>query len=77
MTVFETSVRIARPIEEVFAYVSDPLNLTHWNSAVRAVWKTRGRESEVGSRYTMERELPRGGVQNELEVFARGPTPFT
>jgi hypothetical protein len=89
MTGFGTSVRIARAIEEVFAYVSDPLNLPHWNSAVRAVWKTRGRESEVGSRYTMERELPRGGVQNELEVFARehatefgirttsGPTPFT
>jgi uncharacterized membrane protein len=89
MTGFETSVRIGRPIEQVFAYVSDPLNLPHWNSAVRAVWKTHGRESEVGSRYTMERELPRGGVQNELEVFARehatevgirttsGPTPFT
>jgi uncharacterized protein YndB with AHSA1/START domain len=89
MTGFGTSVRIARPIEEVFAYVSDPLNLPHWNSAVRAVWQPRGRESEVGSRYTMERELPRGGVQNELEVFARehatefgirttsGPTPFT
>jgi uncharacterized protein YndB with AHSA1/START domain len=36
MTGFETSVFIRRPIEEVFAYVSDPLNLPHWNSAVRA-----------------------------------------
>jgi len=26
MTRFETSIRIGRPIEEVFAYVSDPLN---------------------------------------------------
>jgi uncharacterized protein YndB with AHSA1/START domain len=89
MTSFETSVRIDRPIEEVFAYVSDPLKFPHWNSAVQAVRQTRGRESEVGSTYTMERELPRGGVQNELEVFAReqpsefsirttsGPTPFT
>jgi uncharacterized protein YndB with AHSA1/START domain len=89
MTGFETRVVIRRPIEEVFAYVSDPLNLPHWNSAVRAVRKTSGRESEVGSTYTVERELPRGGVQNDLEVFAReqpaqfgirttsGPTPFT
>jgi uncharacterized membrane protein len=77
MTAFKTSVRIKRPIEEVFGYVSDPLNFPHWNSAVRAVWKTRGRESEVGSKYMMERELPSGAVQNELELFARErPTEF-
>lgn len=89
MTAFKTSVRIRRPIEAVFAFVADPLNFPRWNSAVRAVEKTRGRESEVGSTYTMERELPSGGAQNELEIFARehptefgirttsGPTPFT
>jgi ligand-binding SRPBCC domain-containing protein len=88
VTAFKTSVRIRRPIEDVFAFVSDPLNFPQWNSAVRAVGKTSGRESEVGSTYTMERELPRGRVQNELEMFARelpsqfgirttsGPTPF-
>ena len=89
MTTFETSVRIRRPIEDVFAFLSEPLNFPRWNSAVRAVEKTRGRESEVGSTYTMERELPTGRVQNELEIFARehptefgirttsGPTPFS
>jgi uncharacterized protein YndB with AHSA1/START domain len=89
VTAFKTSVRIRRPIEDVFAFVSDPLNFPHWNSAVRAVGKTSGRESEAGSTYLMERELPSGGVQNELEIFARehpsqfsirttsGPTPFT
>jgi uncharacterized protein YndB with AHSA1/START domain len=89
MTAFKTSVRITRPIEAVFAYVSDPLNFPHWNSAVRAVRKTHGRESEVGSTYTMERDLPSGFVQNGLEIIALerptefgirttvGPTPFT
>jgi hypothetical protein len=89
VTRFKTSVRIRCPIEEVFAFVSEPLNFPHWNSAVRAVRKTGGRDGEVGSTYTMERELPSGGVQNELEVFARreptefgirttsGPTPFS
>jgi uncharacterized protein YndB with AHSA1/START domain len=84
-----TSIRIRRPIEEVFAFVSDPLNFPHWNSAVWAVRKTGGRESEAGSTHTMERQLPSGGVQNELELFARehptefgisttsGPTPFS
>jgi uncharacterized protein YndB with AHSA1/START domain len=89
VTAFRTSVRIRRPIEDVFAFVSEPLNFPHWNSAVTAVEKTRGRESEVGSTYTMERQLPTGRVQNELEIFARehatdfgirttsGPTPFS
>jgi uncharacterized protein YndB with AHSA1/START domain len=89
VTGFKASVRIKRPIDEVFAYVSDPLNFPRWNSAVRAVWQTHGRESAVGSKYTMERELPSAAVQNELELFARehptefgirttsGPTPFT
>jgi ligand-binding SRPBCC domain-containing protein len=89
VTAFKTSVRITRPIEDVFAFVSDPLNFPHWNSAVQAVWKTRGQASEVGSTYTMQRELPSGSVENELEIFARehptdfgirtrsGPTPFS
>jgi uncharacterized membrane protein len=89
MTEFTTSVRIERPIEEVFAYISDPLNFPHWNSAVRTVRKTRGGDGEIGSTYTMERELPSGGAENELELFGlerptefgirttSGPTPFS
>jgi uncharacterized protein YndB with AHSA1/START domain len=89
VTRFETSVRIRRPIEEVFGFVADPLNLRDWNTAVRAVWKTRGRESELGSTYSLERELPSGRVRNDLEIFAHefpidfgirttsGPTPFS
>ncbi len=89
MTTFETSVRIRRPIDEVFDFVADPLNLRHWNSAVRAVWKTRGQESEAGSTYSMERDLPGGRARNDLEIFAHelpvafgirttsGPTPFS
>jgi hypothetical protein len=89
VTRFTTSVGIGCPIEEVFAFVSEPLNFPRWNSAVRAVRKTGGPDGQVGSTYTMERELPRGRVENELEVFARGrptefgirttsgPTPFT
>ena len=77
MTRLTTSVRIRCPLDEVFAFVSEPLNFPRWNSAVRAVRKTRGRDGEVGSTYTMERELPRGSVQNELEIFARRrPTEF-
>lgn len=88
MISFETSVRIGRPIEEVFAFVSDPLQFPRWNSAVRDVRAISGGNGQPGSTYLMERELPTGRAENELEVFAReqpsevsirttsGPTPF-
>jgi uncharacterized protein YndB with AHSA1/START domain len=81
---FETGVQIARPIEDVFAYVSNPGNFPRWNSAVYAV-----RETEPGSMYVIERELPSGRATNELRIVASepprefairttsGPTPFS
>lgn len=84
---FETLVRIARPIEEVFAYVSDPGNFPAWNSAVETVRRTTGARA-VGSTYAMKRRLPSGSAANELEIVAfeqprefairttSGPTPF-
>jgi uncharacterized membrane protein len=89
VTEFTTSVRIRRPIGEVFAFASDPLNLPQWNSAVQAVRRTGGPGDGVGSTYALERELPIGRVENQLELFARehptefgirttsGPTPFS
>jgi ligand-binding SRPBCC domain-containing protein len=88
MIAFETDVRIDRPIEEVFAFVSDPLNFPRWNSAVQAVRRTSADENGAASTYLMERELPSGRAANELEVVASespreftiraiaGPTPF-
>lgn len=85
---FETSVRIDRPVEDVFAFVSDPLLFPRWNSAVKAADNISGATGEVGSTYSMRRELPGGQVENELEVLVRvrpeefvirttsGPTPF-
>jgi carbon monoxide dehydrogenase subunit G len=84
---FTTAVRIARPIETVFAFAADPLRYPGWNSAVQSVRAVAGR-GEVGSTYVMERQLPSGRAENGLEVLAReepdefvvrttsGPTPF-
>jgi uncharacterized protein YndB with AHSA1/START domain len=84
---FETAVSIDRPVEEVFDYVSDPLNFPRWNSAVQAVRATSG-QGEQGSTYAMERELPSGHAENDLEIVeverpsaftirtTSGPTPF-
>ncbi|MGZ4288089.1 MAG: SRPBCC family protein [Solirubrobacteraceae bacterium] len=88
MIAFQTSVRIKRPIEEVFAFASDPLLFPRWNSAVQTVHQTSEERGAVGSTYSMQRQLPTGQVENELEVLAldrptefairtnSGPTPF-
>jgi uncharacterized membrane protein len=85
---FETNIRIDRPVEEVFAYVSEPLNFPDWNSGVETMRKTSAGEGGVVSRYVMERELPTGRATDELDVVASepprqfairaitGPTPF-
>ena len=84
MIAFETDVCIERPIEDVFAYVSNPGNFPFWNSAVNAV-----RESEPDSTYVMERRLPTGRAVNEVKIVGSerprefairttsGPTPFS
>lgn len=88
MIAFETDVRIDRPLEDVFSYVSDPGNFPRWNSAVQAVRMTSAGVNGVGATYSLERELPSGWATNELEVVANerprefaictvsGPTPF-
>jgi hypothetical protein len=69
VTRFETSVRIRRPIGDVFDFVADSLNFRHWNSAVRAVWSSHRRQRVVGSMYGREREF---GIRT-----TSGPTPFS
>lgn len=88
MIEIDTHVRIERPIEDVFDYVSDPRNFPRWNSAVRSVIQTAVTESGAGATYTMQRDLPTGRAANVLEVVQRhrptefvikttsGPTPF-
>ena len=88
MIAFKSEVGIDRPVEEVFAYVSDPRNFPSWNSAVRDVHPSSAAADDPGSTYTMKRQLPTGVATNQLEVVAgkqpyefairttAGPTPF-
>jgi uncharacterized protein YndB with AHSA1/START domain len=69
----KTNVHISRRIEDVFAYVSDPLNLPRWNSPVEAVRNASAAQNGVASTYSMERALPTGRAVNELEVVANEP----
>jgi uncharacterized protein YndB with AHSA1/START domain len=82
MSSIETTVAVARPRDEVFAYVADPRRFPEWNSAVESVVPLDH------GRYEMRRRLPTGPATNELEVVSSrapdeltirttsGPTPF-
>ena len=68
---FTTTIRIDRPIEDVFKRVADPRGFPDWNSAVESV-------QAEGRRYVMRRRLPSGRATNELEIVERQPpTAFT
>jgi uncharacterized protein YndB with AHSA1/START domain len=85
---FQTTLRVKRPIEEVFAFVSNPLLFPQWNSAVQTVHDISAESDGPGSTYLMQRQLRSGPAENQLEVFSRehptnfgirttsGPTPF-
>lgn len=88
MIQFDVSIRINRPLEQVFAYVTDESNMARWNSAVQSVRQTSPGPTGVGATYRMVRQLPQGQAENTYEITAyqpnqtltiettSGPTPF-
>jgi Polyketide cyclase / dehydrase and lipid transport len=66
-----SSIEIARPPEEVFSYVTDPLRLAEWQESVVSTRMEGGGPAGVGSRVAVVRpqarkELPRN-VRNLKE----------
>lgn len=47
----QASTRIERPVEEVFAFVSDPTNDVKWHSTVLRAWRTSEGPIGVGSTF--------------------------
>jgi uncharacterized protein YndB with AHSA1/START domain len=59
-----SGIEIARPPDEVFAYVTDPSRFGEWQRDVVAVRHERGRPGRVGSRFTTTRRI--GGVERTM-----------
>jgi uncharacterized protein YndB with AHSA1/START domain len=80
---FDLEVRIARPVADVFAYVSDVTNLPSWQeSAVNAEWiepraRFRERRSFLGHRAELELEVTAYEPDRRFDVKAvSGPVRF-
>jgi uncharacterized protein YndB with AHSA1/START domain len=81
----ERSIVIDRPVEQVFAYVTDASKAPGWQGGVEAV---EGQASTVGSQYTEVRKFMGREMRSVLELTAfepnarwaakvvKGPVPY-
>jgi uncharacterized protein YndB with AHSA1/START domain len=64
MTALTTTIEIARPQQEVFAYVTDPTRFTEWQGDVVRVDVEDGYRPAVGARFTTVRRV--GGAERTM-----------
>jgi uncharacterized protein YndB with AHSA1/START domain len=68
----ERSIEIARPPEDVYAYVADPANLPAWQGPVEGVdWA--GGPAEAGETFRERRTFIGRRVESTVEVLAADP----
>jgi uncharacterized protein YndB with AHSA1/START domain len=68
-----SNIEIARPPDEVYAYVTDPSRFPEWQHDVVRVRVQQGRPPGVGSRFTTTRRIGRVEQTTTQEVTAADP----
>jgi uncharacterized protein YndB with AHSA1/START domain len=68
-----SDIEIARPPDEVYAYVTDPSRFPEWQHDVVRVRVQEGRPPGVGSRFTTTRRIGRVEQTTTQEVTAADP----
>jgi uncharacterized protein YndB with AHSA1/START domain len=68
-----SEIEIARPPDEVYAYVTDPSRFPEWQHDVVRVRVQGGRPPGVGSRFTTTRRIGRVEQTTTQEVTAADP----
>ena len=75
MATFENTVTIGRPIEEVFAFLSDFENVPKWNYAVVETRKVSEGPVGVGAIYRQVRSVP-SRSEERFEVIGYDPPRY-
>ena len=71
MAAFQNIVTIARPPDEVFAFLADFGNIPAWNYAIARTVQTSPGQAGVGATYRQTRTIPRGSEEGfEVTDFA-------
>ena len=60
MATFHNTVTIARPTDQVFAFLADFGNIPAWNYAIARTVQTSPGQPGVGAAYRQARTIPRG-----------------
>ncbi|MGS2615249.1 SRPBCC family protein [Micromonospora sp. LZ34] len=68
MSPIVTTIEVARPPAEAFAYVTDPTRFAEWQQDVVSVRMADGRPPAVGSRFTTTRRIGRGEQAMTQEI---------
>jgi len=71
MATFQNTVTIARPANEVFAFLADFGNIPAWNYAIARTIQTSPGQPGVGATYRQTRTIPRSSEEGfEVTDFA-------
>ena len=74
---FELSTLVDRPMENVFAFLSNPLNLPKWQSMVASIEQVTPGAVGIGSKYNIHAALLGRAIDGVMEVIAcEPPTKF-
>lgn len=66
-------VLIDRPMKDVFAFVSNPNNMSKWNSAVVSLEQVSPGAVEVGSKFKTVGEMMGRRIEGEMQITAYEP----
>jgi carbon monoxide dehydrogenase subunit G len=69
----EHEITINRPVGDVFAYLSDPANLTAWQEGLHEVHREDEGAVHVGSRWTEKRTVMNRDMDASVEVVECDP----
>jgi hypothetical protein len=70
MQTFQNTVTIARPAQEVFAFLADLRNTPQWNYAIARTVQTSPGPAAVGATYRQTRTIPRRSEESlQISVF--------
>jgi carbon monoxide dehydrogenase subunit G len=70
---FELEIEIARPPEDVYAYLADPRNLADWQEEVAEVRGATGEPLPAGAAFTEVRTFLGKRIESEIEVIGSDP----
>jgi carbon monoxide dehydrogenase subunit G len=66
-------VLIDRPMKDVFAFVSNPNNMSKWNSAIVSLEQTTPGKVDVGSKFKTVGEMMGRRIEGDMQITAYDP----